>query len=174
MAVVKNIHKLQLSDQDRNKLESGALLHQRYSNIEFKVISANEEEVVIQTKQGKHLSENYADVKTLVTRTKELFGKFFPGKIHVHPNAYVENQITLIDGEWVRDRMDQLGVKVVDIQNDTGIAKANISAWAGGLRPMSQPVKAMFHYYFLFRENAGTVRSPQTYGLRSGIKKKLS
>lgn len=156
MTVVKNIHKLGLSDQDRGTLEAGALLHQRYSNITFKVISADEKELKVQTVQGKHLSENYADVKTLVARTKELFSKFFSGKIHVHPNVYVENQISLIDGDWVRNRMESLGVKVVDIQKDTGISKANISAWAGGLRPMSQPVKAMFYYYFLMAEGAGS------------------
>lgn len=157
MSIVKNVHKLGLNQENLEKLEAGALMHQRYSNIVFKVLKAEVDEVIIQTSQGKHMSKNYADAKTLITRTKELFGQFVARPVHVHPKVYVANPIESIDGKWIVDRMNKLDMRVVNIVNDTGIGKANISAWANGIRPMSQPVKAMFYFYFLAKE-AGIVK----------------
>jgi len=151
MNTVKNIHKIEqlLSNNDRNKLEAGAAFHRRMSNINFKIIEVSDTAIVVQVSQGRHLSGNYADKKTLVTRTRELFQRFFPDrKIHPQAIVYIPNPITGIDAKWVKKQMEDLGLGVTDIVNDTGVDKTNISAWANGTRPMSQPVKAMFYHYF--------------------------
>jgi len=147
--VIKNIHRLDLSDKDREKLESGATLHKRYSNIQFKILEVEAGAAVIRVSQGRHLSENYANKKTLVTRTRELFQPFLPG-VKIHPQAipYEPNPVTNIDSEWVKKQMEANNIRVTDIVHDTGVDKTNISAWTNGTRPMSQPVKAMFYHYF--------------------------
>jgi hypothetical protein len=149
MNTIKNIHLLELSDKDRDKLEAGAALHRKMSNITFKILEVNEKAIVIRAVQGKHLSENYADKKTLVARTRELFEPFLPGKkIHPQVITFEPNPVSEIDALWVKKNMEDLGIRVTDIVNDTGVDKTNISAWANGTRPMSQPVKAMFFNYF--------------------------
>jgi hypothetical protein len=149
MATIKNIHLLSVSDTDLKKLEFGAALHKKMSNIEFKILEIKDDSLVIRVSQGKHMSENYADKATLVTRTRELFEPFFAGmKIHPQVNPYEPNPVSKIDSSWIKKQMDSLGLRVTDIVKDTGVDKTNISAWANGKREMSQPVKAMFYHYF--------------------------
>jgi len=149
MNTIKNVHLLNLSDADRQKIEAGAALHLRMSNISFKILEVTEKGIVVRVTQGKHLSENYADKSTLVQRTRELFSKFLPD-IKVHPQAipYKANPVTEIDSVWIKKQMEKYGLRVTDIVEATGIDKTNVSVWVNGTRPMSQPVKALFYYLF--------------------------
>lgn len=54
---------------------------------------------------------------------------------------------------WIRSEMERLNVKVGDIERETGANQSNISQWIHDRRNMSAPVKAMFKFYFLFKEN---------------------
>jgi hypothetical protein len=149
MATIKNVHLLSLSDNNLKKLEFGAALHKKMSNIEFKILEIQDNSLVVRVSQGKHMSENYADKATLVNRARELFEPFFPTlKIHPQANPYEPNPISKIDSMWIKKQMDVLDLRVTDIVKDTGVDKTNISAWANGKREMSQPVKAMFFHYF--------------------------
>ena len=159
MNTIKNIHLLTLTEAERAKLEYGASMHQRMSNIIFKVLKVTEKAVTIRVQQGKHLSENYADQKRLVDLTKELFQKFILDK-EIHPEAieYSANPITTINSLWIKQEMTMLDIGVKDIVALTGVDKTNISAWANGTRPMSQPVKAMFYYYFTYLKLSNDAR----------------
>ena len=84
--VIKNIHLLSLPDKDRAKLEHGAALHKRMSNIQFKILEVTPSGIVIRVLQSRHLSDNYANKEILVTRTRELFEPFLSGK-KIHPQA---------------------------------------------------------------------------------------
>ncbi|TDQ12178.1 XRE family transcriptional regulator [Pedobacter metabolipauper] len=154
MSVIKNLHKLlhlqYFSTDHLNKLEAGAALHLKYSNISFKIIEMNikNSSVVVKTEQGKHLSENYADEVRLIELTRELFSVLDGAKILVHPIPYKPPIIDVVNPAWINDKMLNNGVRIKDIQADTGIDKTNLSAWINGTRPMSQPVKAMFYFYF--------------------------
>lgn len=154
MNTIKNIHLLDsiLSDKDKERLEAGAALHKRLSNITFKILEIGDKSITVRVVQGKHLSENYADKKTLVIRARELFEKVLPNmKVHPQVITYVANPVTEVDSVWIKKHMDKLGLRVIDLVNATGIDKTNISAWVNGTRPMSQPVKAMFYYFMITR-----------------------
>lgn len=147
--IIKNIHLIsQLDDLTLEKLTHGALQHQKFSRIVFKILSVDDKSIKIQTSQNKSPHENYADEKTLVERTKELFSRFLPDlKIIVNAAPYKENPTAQVTPEYIRHAMTENQIKVKDIVADTGIDKTNISAWVNGTRDMSQPVKAMFYYY---------------------------
>jgi hypothetical protein len=150
MATIKNIKALKgiVKDTDLEKLEQGALLHQKYSNITFKIIEIAISNIIIRTEQGKTASENYASSKVLIERTKELFAKYLNCPIHVHPIPYSYPANDIVTPKWLSDHMNQYGIKVNDLVKDTGIEKSNISAWINGLRPMSKIVKDMFYTRF--------------------------
>jgi hypothetical protein len=153
MNTIKNLHLINLPSDKLAKLDAGASLHEKMSNITFKILEVTEKAITVSVSQGKHLSENYANEKTLINRTHELFDRFFvDAKIQVRAIPYTPNPITEIDAAWVKANMDKLNIRVTDMVNETGIDKTNLSAWATGARPMSQPVKAMFHYYFSFKK----------------------
>lgn len=150
MNTIKNIHKISglLSPDDLFKLNAGANQHLKHSNIAFKILSVSDNDITIQTAQGKSFSENYTDAKTLIERTKQLFGQFFKQDIHVHAVSHVDAPVEIVTHDWINKQMLANRIKLKDIVNDTGIDKANISGYINALRPMSQPVKAMFYYYF--------------------------
>lgn len=151
MPTIKNIHKIAglLDESAIQKLEAGAAQHKRYSNIEFKILSVSDNDIVVQVVQDKHLSGNYADQKTLAQRGKELFKTFFPDyDIHAHATVYFEPPSSVVTPEWIEKQMTEYSVKIKDLVKETGIDKTNLSAWINGLREMSQPVKAMFYYIF--------------------------
>lgn len=143
-------------DEQFDKLNAGAQLHKRHSNIEFKVLYVSGTDLTIRTTQGKSLAENYADTATLVKRTKELFGKFYiNGEIHVHPVPYSPPVIDIVTPEWISKNMLKYSVRSKDIIAVTGIDKTNLSAWIKGTRPMSQPVKGLFYFYFVNESHKG-------------------
>lgn len=161
MPTIKNLHKIAglLDDNAINKLEGGAALHKRHSNIEFKILSVSDNDIVVQVVQDKHLSGNYADQKTLAQRGKELFKPFFPNHdIHAHATVYFEPPTSLVTPEWINRQMTEYSVKIKDLVKETGIDKTNLSAWLGGHREMSQPVKAMFFYLFQNRMLINNIR----------------
>jgi len=151
LSTIIDIHKLAglISPAGLEILDEAAALQKKNSNISFKVIKVTDNEFQIRTEQGKHLSENYADAKLLVQRTKGLFSFFGINKtLHVHPVPYAQSRTDVVNPKWLNDKMLKNGIKVKDIANETGIEKSDISSWINGEKPMSQPVKAMFYYYF--------------------------
>lgn len=149
--VIKNFNKI--SDlvplEMHNDLDRGANLHLRHSNIEFKVIVADDQNVQIRVTQGKSAAENYAKAGELIALTRDLFKRFLPNHlIHVHPSVYVPSPSEVVDANWINSHMLAYGVKVKDISFQTGLDKTNISAWINDKRPMSQIVKALMFNFF--------------------------
>ncbi|MDO9554518.1 hypothetical protein [Rhodonellum sp.] len=129
------------------KLEHGALQHQKYSRIEFKVLEVKDNAITIRVSQEQSPKENYLTSKDLSDRTKELFGLFLPGfTIHARALAYVPPKVDAVTPGWVQTQMQRKGMEQKDILETTGLDKTNLSAWISGKRSMSQPVKAMFYY----------------------------
>ncbi|MBO9617343.1 MAG: hypothetical protein J7619_31970 [Dyadobacter sp.] len=149
--IVKNVHLLNglLSEETLKLLSHGALQYRKFARISFKVLSVDDTTIKVQTVQSKSPHENYADESTLVDRTKDLFSRFLPDhRIIVNPSVYRESPAEKVTPEFIRHNMTELSIKVKELVADTGIDRANIAAWMNGNREMSQPVKAMFYYYF--------------------------
>jgi len=157
--IIKNIHLVKdlINEADLQKLENGALQHRKFSRITFKVLSVTDKTIKIQAIQGKSPQENYANEETLIQRGKDLFSRFLPDqKIIVNAVTYKDNPTEKVTPEYLRHAMTEYKVKVKDIVADTGIDKTNVSAWVNGTREMSQPVRAMFYYYFLNKTKVKT------------------
>lgn len=151
MNTIKGLLKLGgvISAREMMELDEVAKLHLQQSSLLFKLISVGEHTITVKASQGKQPSEEYADTKWLYNRTQELFSKFLPEhKIIVQPVPFQLALVDVVDPDWIADKMLKKEVRIKDIQADTGINKTNLSAWIKGTRPMSQPVKAMFYYYF--------------------------
>jgi len=156
MALIKNLHLLTddldgngLSGEDIDKMEHAALQHKRYSNITFKIVGVLPGKIIFKPVQGKNAGGNYFSIKRLIEITHETFDRFFPGKkILVQPVVFKESPANKVDATWINDRMLHLGVKLKDIASDTGIDYTQLSSLVSGSRPISQPMKALFWFYF--------------------------
>jgi len=135
-------------------MEHAALQHQRYGNITFKIIDINDKKVVIQVAQGKNAQANYQTAKRLIEIVTETFGRFFGDrKINAGPIPFVESPANQVDYKWIQKQMEKQDLKLKDIANDTGIDKTQLASVISGDRPLSQPMKALFWYYFAAKEN---------------------
>lgn len=155
MAQIKNIHLLDnvLKRSDIDKMETAALMHKRYSNMDFKIVNLTDSKITFQIVQSKSPAENYATPKRLIEIVHETFDKFFSGKkIFVHPVPYKEAPANKVDSGWISKKMLATGTRVKDISNDTGIDNTQLTSLVTGRRPLSQPMKALFWFYFAAKE----------------------
>ncbi len=147
MNTIKNIHYLDLSDNDLSNLDKSAGLYAANSSITFKVLKYKDDELIIEVRQDKNTKGKYLSKKELIKRTKDLFSHFFSGtSIHVRPVPYEHPETDVVDPKWIQDRMNRNKITIKMIVSKTGISKGNISNWVNGNKPLSQPVKAMFYY----------------------------
>jgi hypothetical protein len=154
MAQLKNVHLLNdFREADIDKMEHAALQHKRYSNIDFKIVEYSPRKVIIQIGQGKNAGGNYFDKKRLIEIVHETYDRFFKDKkVHVHPIEYVQSPANSVDSKWINDQMLKSGIKLKDMVDDTGIDKTQLSSLISGNRPLSQPMKALFWFYFAYKQ----------------------
>jgi hypothetical protein len=151
MSTIQHIEKLHavLDEAQIKKLEAGAALHKKQSNIHFSVLEVTESQITVATEQEKNSSGKYANQKTLVKRTHELFDNLLPTavKLQVEATEYLESPSAVVTPEWINQKMLEKGIRIKQIAFDTGVDRTSISDWVNGARAMSQIVKAMFYFY---------------------------
>lgn len=130
----------------KNKLD----LQSRFNSIEFDIIRINDESVLIRTTQDKSFTGVYFDNKRLYEITLETFKEILsPHQVQVHTFPQLVSPCDKITPEFVMATMGRFKIKNKEFETAFGVHKTTISAWVNDLRPMSQPVKAMFYYYFI-------------------------
>ena len=134
-------------------MEIAALIHTTQENISFKIVEYDDEKIIIQAVQGKTASGFYHTQKTLIDLVHKTFDSFFIGKkVLVHPILFVENSPSKVDIKWINKKMLEMGIRIKDIANDTGIDHKELSKLLNSDIPLSKPTKALFYYYFLAKE----------------------
>ena len=146
-SLVKNIELLDLSDAAAALLEHRAGQHLRHSAIDFKVLEARPDGVVIRVRQLRSHAENYFDKKRLIEILHETFDDLLPGrKIEPRPYPYAPAPPDVVDAAWLQQQRGQTPIKT--IAAELGIDPNMVSAYMRGLRPISGVVRAMFYWYF--------------------------
>jgi hypothetical protein len=148
--LIKNIHLLSALDENALlRLEQAALAHQRFSKITFKVIEFTDKALTINVIQGKSANENHQDQKRLIEIGKETFANHVgTRKINVHAVPYVASPVEVVTPEWISKQMLAHKVALKYLVKDFGIDKTTLSALINGKKPLSQPVKGLFYYFF--------------------------
>lgn len=155
MGEIKNLHLLAdtVKPGDIDKMEIAALQHRRHANITFKFLEASKENVVIQVTQAKSAAGNYFPRNRLADIVTETFGRFFKDrKIFARPMPFQEPEPDKVDHKWIEAKMLNTGTRLKDIASETGLDYSQLSSLVSGNRPLSQPMKALFYYYFRTKE----------------------
>lgn len=147
---IENLDKLSyLSENQKAILERQAAAHLRYSNISFKIMTWYSDLLIVQTSQGKHISENYADEKRLIELTQEMFNTVLYGRtLRVGAKPFIHSPSDVVSVGWIKDSMSQNELKASDLEILLGIDKSTLSLYLTGKRELSRGVKAMFFYFF--------------------------
>lgn len=106
--------------------------------------------IYMQSEQIKVREGNILTKDEIKTITRGMFPRvLFPNVIiEVDCIVFTGFKITQVDADWLAAKLKRNQVTIKDMSDDMGIDKSNLSAWVTGLRPMSQPVKALMYYYF--------------------------
>jgi len=150
MSTIQNINRLEdyLTSEQFFKLEKAAERHQQQSNMNFKIQSAKDQTIKVETVQGETSSGKYATEATLIKRTEDLFRKLLPDfKIEVSTETFLPSAANVVTSAWINQKMEEKGVRIKQIAFETGVDRESISDWVTGKRSMSQIVKAMFYFY---------------------------
>lgn len=151
MTTIKNLSLLTeiLEESVLRELDAAATVHLKQSNIEFTILSLEDKVLTVDAEQGK-TSGNYANFKTLIKRTGEVFNKHLPSGYQLKVNAkeFEESPAMVVNPAWIERKMVEKEVRIKQIAFDTGLDRKDISGWVTGERTMSQIVKSMFYYYF--------------------------
>jgi hypothetical protein len=150
MSSIPGLEKLKdlLSDADMEKLGRAADRHFSASNMTFTILTVSNDKIEIETAQGETKSGKYATAATLLSRTKDLFGKYLPKiELHISAATFAPSPTSTVTTAWLEQKMQQKGVRIKQIAFDTGIDKESISDWVTGKKSMSLIVKAMFYFY---------------------------
>lgn len=154
MAQIKNFHLLDdLPEQQKSKMEYAAVQHSRMNNLSFKIVEVDPKSITIQVVQGKNAARAYHPQKRLIEIVHETFDRFFPNKkIRVHAVPFIESPANDVDADWINAQMLSAGIRLKEIAADTGVDYTQLSSLVSGARPLSQPMKALFYFYFLARQ----------------------
>lgn len=150
MSTIQGIEKLgeYLSEEQITKIENAAARHKEQSNINFKIVSVQDQVIEIETIQTETPSGKYATEATLVKRTEDLFRKIMPDfKVVVSTETFMPSPASVVNVAWIDKKMQEKGKRIKQIAFETGIDRESISDWVTGKRSMSQIVKAMFYFY---------------------------
>jgi hypothetical protein len=137
-----------LTSEQITQLSKAAEQHKTQSNMSFTIFSIQSGVLEIETVQGETKSGKYAKEATLISRTKQMFEKFFPDLVlRVNPVPFASSPASIVTTAWLNTKMQQKGIRIKQISFETGIDRESISDWVTGKRSMSQIVKAMFYFY---------------------------
>lgn len=105
MSNIKNLSIISdlLTEPELKELDNAAAVHLKQSNIEFTIVSFENNVLIIETEQGK-TSGNYANYKTLVKRTGEVFQKLLPSSCRLEVNA---KRVRRVAGYCCYPRLDR-------------------------------------------------------------------
>ncbi len=148
--LIKNIHLLAwLNEEALLRLEQTALAHQRFSRIEFKIASVIANEITIIVTQSKCPQENYQTQKRLIEIVQEAFKAYIESRrILVQATPYIPSPVEVVTPEWITQQMSRYKIALKQLAIDTGINKSSLSSVITGDKPLSDPMRAMFYYYF--------------------------
>jgi hypothetical protein len=152
MSSVPGLEKLKdiLGESEIEKVSRAADRHFNAANMTFTILTVSDDAIEIETAQGETKSGKYATEATLLTRTKDVFGKYLGQReLHISPATFAPSPASTVTPAWLEQKMQQKGVRIKQIAFDTGIDKESISDWVTGKKSMSQIVKAMFYFYLM-------------------------
>jgi hypothetical protein len=156
---MKNLELLKFLTQKQVEfIEAAELQYRRYARIYFKIVSFENDELIIKVWQTEKIDKNYLSGNDLIIRAKELFKGKIPDnvKLHVRPVPFdVLANFTLAD---IKSEMEKLDLQQKDLVKLLNINKTTISLLLSDSRNMTKATKAMFYYLFKYLNE--TVKVP--------------
>lgn len=132
---IKNNAKMNTLTASQNK----SIANYRAFGIDVEILEDNQ----IKITQSRLVNGYILNQKQLVERAKEIFPD-----AKIIPVVY-SLQVDEIDIEWIKQQMEEFGIKRKDLIKQLAIDKSSLSEMFSGNRGLTKSMRATFFYYFL-------------------------
>ena len=155
---MKNLEALPLTDEVKKRLTTFAKQYSRMAHIIIEVVSFDEEKkrLIVRAEQKDMVNNVFLSKKELTERTRELFQDELPAdwKLTVSAVDFDRKDIDGMSIQWVKSRMERLGLRNKHLSNYTGIDKCTLSSLLSGDKELTKWHKVALYYFFKYYEVA--------------------
>ena len=153
---MKNLELLPIADEAKKRINEFAKLYKRNAHVVVDVVSFEDNRLIVRAEQkdlgnGKLLSK-----KELTERVREMFKGELPDdwKLTVSAVDFDRKDIEDVNADWIKRRMEKLGLKNKHLSNYTGIDKCTVSSILSGGKELTKWNKVALYYFFKYYEVA--------------------
>ena len=154
---MKNLEILPLSAESKKRIEEFARQYQRYAHIAIEIVSYSEGRLIGRAEQKDLVNDKFLSKKELTERVRDMFKDEIPEdwKLTVSAVNFDRKDIDGITLDWIKKRMERLGLKNKHLSNYTGIDKCTVSSILSGDKELTKWHKVALYYFFKYYEVAG-------------------
>ena len=153
---MKNLEILPLSAESKKRIEEFARQYQRYAHIAIEIVSYSEGRLIVRAEQKDLVNDKFLSKKELTERVRDMFKDEIPEdwKLTVSAVNFDRKDIDGITLDWIKKRMERLGLKNKQLSNYTGIDKCTVSSILSGDKELTKWHKVALYYFFKYYEVA--------------------
>ena len=153
---MKNLDLLPLSAERKKRIAEFPKQYQRYAPISIEVVSYSDGRLIVRAEQKDLVNDKFLTKKELTERVREMFKGEIPDdwKLTVSAVNFDRKDIDGITVDWVKKRMEKLGLKSKHLSNYTGIDKCTVSSLLSGDKELTKWHKVALYYFFKYYEVA--------------------
>ena len=153
---MKNLEILPLSAESKKRIEEFARQYQRYAHIAIEIVSYSEGRLIVRAEQKDLVNDKFLSKKELTERVRDMFKDEIPEdwKLTVSAVYFDRKDIDGITLDWIKKRMERLGLKNKHLSNYTGIDKCTVSSILSGDKELTKWHKVALYYFFKYYEVA--------------------
>ena len=153
---MKNLEILPLSAESKKRIEEFARQYQRYAHIAIEIVSYSEGRLIVRAEQKDLVNDKFLSKKELTERVRDMFKDEIPEdwKLTVSAVNFDRKDIDGITLDWLKKRMERLGLKNKHLSNYTGIDKCTVSSILSGDKELTKWHKVALYYFFNYYEVA--------------------
>ena len=153
---MKNLELLPLPAESKKRIDEFARQYQRMGHISIEVVSYNEGRLIVRAEQKDLVNDKFLSKKELTERIRDMFKGEIPDdwKLTVSAVNFDRKDIDGITIDWIKRRMERLGLKSKHLSNYTGIDKCTESSLPSGDKELTKWHKVALYYFFKYYEVA--------------------
>lgn len=150
---MKNLDLLPLSDESKKRLVDFARRY-RMAHIVVEIVSYSDKRLIVRIEQKDLVNNVFLSKKDLTERARELFKGEIPDdwKLTVSAVNFDRKDIDNMTIEWIKKRMEHLGLRNKHLSNYTGIDKCTLASLFSGDKELTKCHKVAFYYFFKYYE----------------------
>ena len=126
------------------------------AHIIIEVVSYSDNRLIVRAEQKDLYNDKFLSKKELTERIREMFKGEIPEdwKLTVSAVNFDRKDIDNITVDWIKGRMDKLGLKAKHLSNYTGIDKCTVSSVLSGDKDLTKWHKVAIYYFLKYHEVA--------------------